>query len=122
MQNKILNIPQQFIPVAAGNLLNSAVTTLGSGIGWTPTQPYILIKHVRVTNKDNIAHVITIYKGLTAGSAAGTEIFFAAYSLPAASFQDWYGQVRIDSADFISGIADLASKVTIEFDAEVGLS
>lgn len=121
-QNKILNIQPQYVPNAAGNLLNPNVTSVAGPVGFTMTQPYLIVKHVRITNKDTSPRVVTFYKGATGGSAGGTEVFFANYSLPAQSFQDWYGQMRVDSADFISGICDAASKVTIEFDAEIGVS
>jgi len=120
--NKILNVPQQFIPNAAGNLLNCNVTSLAGPVGFTMTQPYIIVKHIRVNNNDASAHVITLYKGATAGSSAATAFGFVNFSLAGQSFQDWYGQMRFDAADFLTGIADAASKVTIEIDAEIGVS
>jgi hypothetical protein len=79
---------------------------------------------VRVTNNDGAAtHTVKLFKGATGGSAAGTEVMWAGgYTLAAAGFADWYGQLRLDSADFLTGIADAANKVTIEIDAEIGVS
>jgi hypothetical protein len=123
-QNKILNIQPQFVPSAAGNLLNPTITTLTGPVGFSATQPYLVITHVRVTNNDPAAtHTVKLFKGATGGSAAGTEIFWAGgASIAAAGWLDWFGKVRVDSADFITGIADTASKVTIEFDAEIAFS
>lgn len=120
--NKIINFPPVYIANAAGNLLNCAITSLAGPIGYTQTQPYLIVKHIRVMNNDAVAHVITLYKGATAGSAGGTEFAFDHISVPANSYLDWYGQQRFDSADFLSGIADAASKVTINIAAEIGLS
>lgn len=120
--NKILSIPSQFVPVAVGNLLNCAVTSMAGPVGVTLTQPYLVVKHIRISNKDTIAHVVTLFKGATGGSAAGTEFAFDNYSLAAGQSQDYFCQQRFDSTDFLSGIADLASKVTINIDAEVGFT
>lgn len=120
--NKILNVEPQYVPNAVGNLLNSAITSLAGPVGYTQTQPYIILKHIRLQNKDNVNHVVTLYKGATGGSAGGTEFAFAGVSVPAGSFLDWYGQARFDSADFLTGVADLASKVIITMEGEIGLS
>ncbi len=121
-QNKILNVPQQYVPASAGNLLNPALGSVSGPVGFTMTQPYLIVKHVRITNKDTSAHSVTFYKGATGGSTGGTEVFFANYSLAAQSFQDWYGSLRVDAADFITGIAAVASQIGVEFDCEIGVS
>lgn len=122
-QNKILNIQPQFVPAAAGNLLNCNITSVSGPVGFTATQPYLLVTHVRVTNNDSANHTVKLFKGATGGSVAGTEIFWAGgAAISAASWLDWFGKVRFDSADFLTGIADVASKVTIEIDAEIGFS
>lgn len=127
--NKILNIQPQFVPSSAGNLLNCNITTVSGPVGFTATQPYIIITHVRVTNNDTGgAHTVKLFKGLTGGSSAGTEVMWAGgASIPAAAagnqnWLDWNGKLRLDAADFLTGIADTASKVTIEIDAEIGFS
>lgn len=119
---KLLNIEPVFLPNPVGNLLNCGITSLAGPVGYTQTQPYIILRHVRLTNKDNIAHTVTLYKGATGGSAAGTEWGWANYSIPPQSSVDWYGVARFDSADFLTGIADLASKVTFTAEGEIGLS
>lgn len=120
--NKQLNIQPQNIPASATNLLNPNITSLAGPVGFTMTQPYLLLKHIRLTNKDTAVRTVTLYKGATGGSAAGTEIAFANYPIPAQSAIDWYGIIRVDSADFVTGIADVTAKVTIEFDGEIGVS
>ena len=122
MQAKKLNIEPAYLPVAAGNLLNCNVSSLAGPVGFTMTQPYILITHIRLMNSDSAAHVCSLYKGATSGSAGGTQFAFAGVSVPPNSWVDWYGEARFDAADFLSGIADLGSKVIIEIDAEIGLA
>ena len=51
--NKILNVEPQYVASAAGNLLNPNVTAVTGPVGFTMTQPYHVIKHVRITNKDS---------------------------------------------------------------------
>ena len=120
--NKILDIPPVYLPNAAGNILNGALGSLTGPVGFTATQPYIIVKHMRITNKDSSPHVVTLYKGATGGSAGGTEFAFNGLSLAAKSYEDWYGQARFDAEDFLTGLADAANVVTINIDAEIGFS
>lgn len=123
MQAKKLNFQPAFLPAAAGNLLNCGITSLAGPVGYTQTQPFILVTHVRLLNIDTSAqHTAQLFKGATAGSAAGTNIFFPPAIIPPGQWIDWYGEERFDSADFLSGIADTASKIVINIDGEIGNS
>jgi hypothetical protein len=119
--NKILNIEPAAVPTSAGNLLNCAITSLAGPVGYTQTQPYIIVKHMRLTNRTGSAITVTLYKGATGGSAAGTEFGFAAVSVPANQSLDDYTQARFDSADFLTGVASGAG-VTINIAGEIGIS
>jgi hypothetical protein len=121
-QNKILNIEPVALSAAAANILNCAITSLAGPVGYTQTQPYVIVKHVRAVNNDSTAHTAKLFKGATGASAVGTEVIFAGTSIAANSFSDWYGQMRLDSSDFLTGLADVANKITLEIDAEIGLS
>lgn len=123
-QNKILNIQPQFVPDPVGNLLNCALGSLSGPVGFSATQPYLLVTYVRVINNDSAnPHTVKLFKGATGGSAAGTEVMWAGgTSVAAASFVEWRGKMRFDSGDFLTGVADTASKLTIEIDAEIGFS
>lgn len=75
-----------------------------------------VIKHIRVSNKDTAtAYYYTLYVGATGGSAGGTEITGGQESVPAKSHVDHYFSpgLRLTSTDFLSGIAESASKLTI---------
>jgi hypothetical protein len=130
-QNKILNFEPAYIATnslatvqAGGNLLNCSVTTLAvGGIGFTGTQPYVVVKHIRVMNQLMTASInVTLYKGATMASAAGTQLGLTSVSIPAQSFQDWYGQHRFDSADYLTGYSSLPNSAIINMDGEIGLS
>ena len=121
-QNKRLDIPSAYVPNAAGNLLNAALGSLAGPVGFTMTQPYLLLKHIRLNNKDTAARVVTLYKGATGASAGGTEFAFVGVSIPAKSVVDWYGEAIFLSTDFLTGVADAASVVIINIDGEIGIS
>jgi hypothetical protein len=123
MQNTPFNMEPAALASAAGNILNCTIASLSGPIGITLSQPYLLVRHMRITNNDTAnPHVVTIYKGANGGSAVGTEFGWAGYSLPAGSFSDWVGYAKIQSTDYITGKADTANKVTITIEGEVGFS
>lgn len=121
-QNKILNVEPAALTGSAANYLNCAISSLTGPVGYTQTQPYIIVTHIRLVNKTAGTVTASLYKGATAGSAAGTEFAFNAVSIPANSYVDWYGKHRFDSPDFLSGLASAGTSVTINIDAEIGLA
>jgi hypothetical protein len=133
-QNKLLNFEPAYLATASlstlgANILNCAITSAGtaivaSSIGFTPTQPYVIAKHIRVMNQlSTSAATCALYKGATLASAAGTEFAFpAGTSIPANSYLDWYGQHRFDSGDYLTGFSNLPQSIIINIDGEIGLS
>ena len=126
MQNKPLNIEPAFLSSAASNLLNCAITSLAGPVGYIQTQPYVLLKHIRLMNIDTAsAHVCTLFKGATGGSAAGTQFAQGNVSIPPQTSIDWFAGApgaRFDAVDFLTGIADAANKVVINMEGEIGIS
>ncbi len=129
MQNKILNISQAVLSTLSlttmgFNVLNTQITTLSpQAVGFTATQPYAIVKHIRVMNNLATAAVsITLYSGTILSSATGDIFAFSSASIPANQFLDWYGQARFDSTDYLSGISSLQSASIINIEGEIGLS
>lgn len=125
MQNKPLNIEPAYISSAAANLLNCGITSLAGPVGYTQTQPYILLRHIRANNKTALPQTITLYKGATGASVGGTEFAFANIPIPAQQSVDWYagaGGARFDSTDFLTGICSSASSVTLNIEGDIGLA
>jgi hypothetical protein len=133
VQNKIVNFEPAYLATASlatlgANLMNCAITSGGtaivaSSIGFTGTQPYVILKHIRIQNQLTTTTVnATLYKGATLASVAGTEFSFSSVSIPAQSFLDWYGQHRFDSTDFLTGFCSFQQAVIINIDGEIGLS
>jgi hypothetical protein len=123
MQNR----PFNFGPVAMSdtlttNILNPAITSLSGPVGFTATQPYILLRHIRIVNKSSSAVSFSLWKGATGGNAAGTEVIGTGQSIPANSSYDWYGYMRFDAADFLVGGASAATSLSIQGEGEIGLS
>jgi len=117
---------QRFGPVAlsnaAANIINPTVTSLAGPVGFTVSAVYVILKHIRIVNKTGSSATVSLYIGATAGSAAGTEFAYNATPIPANSYVDWYGQVRLDAADFLSGLASAATTLTFEAEGEVGIA
>jgi hypothetical protein len=120
--NKIPNIQPIAIGTSVSNLLNCAVSSLTGPVGFTLTQPWLNIKHIRLNNKTGAAITVTLYKGASGASAAGTEFAFSAVSIPANSSLDYNSPgTPFYSTDFLTGVAS-ATGVTMNVEAEVGFS
>lgn len=120
MQNKSLRVGPAALANSVANILNGAVTSLTGPTGMTLTQPVITLTHIRIVNKTSGSVNATLYIGATGGSAAGTEFAFNGTAIPANSYVDWYGKLRLESADFLTGIASAATSLTFEAEGEVG--
>lgn len=121
--NKIINIgPVALTNALTTNILNCNVTAVTGPVGMTMTQPYLIIRHIRIVNKTASAATFSLWKGATAGNAAGTEIVGQGLSVAANSAYDWYGQMRLDAADFIVGGSGTSTALSIQFDGEIGVS
>jgi hypothetical protein len=121
--NKII----RFGPVALSatlttNIINPNVTSLSGPVGFTMTQPYVILKHVRIVNKTSGAVTFSLWIGATGGNVAGTEFIGNGLSVAANSSFDWYGSVRLDAADFLVGGASAGTSLTFEAEGEIGLS
>lgn len=120
MANKPFNFPPQTLGTVAANIFNPP--TGAGGVGITATNQFAIIRHIRIVNRTASPATFSLFKGLTGGSAAGTEIVGSATSVPANSFVDWYGAMRFDVADFLTGFAGTASALTIMVEGELGVA
>lgn len=120
--NKIINIEPTYVADTATNILNTALSSLSGPTGYTQTQPYLILRHIRLTNSSGSAVSVTLYKGETGASTGGTEFAFAGVSVPANSYVDWYGAARFDYGDYLVGKAGSGSVITFTAEGEIGLS
>jgi hypothetical protein len=120
---KALNIEPIQLGASVVNILNCNVTSLAGPVGFTMAQPYLLITHARVINNDSSPHTCSFWKGGTGASAAGTECWGNTVTVAANSYVDlFYGEMRFDAADFLTGQASVASHLTLQVEAEIGIS
>lgn len=122
MQNRPIRFGPAPVTNALTNWLNCNVTSLAGPVGFTMTQPYLLVTHIRVVNKTAAPHTISLFIGATGAGAAGTEFAFNAKSVAANDAVDWYGRLRLDVADFLTMIADANTSLVIEGEGEIGIS
>ena len=120
--NKAIRFGPTAITNAASNMVNSTVTSLAGPVGFTLTQPYLILRHIRIVNKTASSHTVSMFIGMTGGSAAGTEFLGSATAIAANSALDWYGALRLDSADFLTALADANTSLVFEAEGEIGIS
>jgi hypothetical protein len=122
-QNKIINIPPVALTTTlTTNIFNCAVTSLAGPIGMTMTQPYVVIRHIRIINKTGVAATFSLWKGATGANAAGTEVVGQAMAVAGNGSYDWVGYMRFDSGDFLVGGAGTATALSIQMEGEIGVS
>lgn len=102
------------------NLLNPPAASGGVNAGASPQ--YIILKHIRVTNKTGSAASFSTWLGATGANTAGTEVVGQGQVVAANSSYDWYGLLRIDAADFLVGGASAGSALTISGEGEIGVA
>jgi hypothetical protein len=122
--NRSINIgPVALTTTLTTNILNTGAGALATvPVGYTHPQNYILLKHIRVSNKTGSAATFSLWKGATGANAAGTEFIGTAISVPANSYLDFYSTPgwRFDSADFLVGGAGTATALTLTAAGEIG--
>lgn len=96
--------------------------TASGGVNAGSSSQFIVLKHLRVTNKTASAATFSLWLGATGANLAGTEVVGTAQSVPANSSYDWYGLLRIDAADFLVGGAGTATALTISGEGEIGVA
>lgn len=116
----------RFGPVAilstVGNILNPGTLTGGVNMP-SGSNLYFILKHIRVTNKTTSNHSISAWIGATGASAAGTEALgWSSTVVPANSYVEWYGLLRLDVADFLTMQADAATSLVFQAEGEIGVA
>lgn len=124
MQNRRIRIgPVALTTTLTTNILNCNVTSLAGPVGFTLTQPYLLLKHIRILNKTASAATFSLYIGATGANTAGTEFMGTARSVPAnGEIDEYFDNLRLDAADFLVGGSGTATALTMTIEAEIGIS
>ena len=116
--NKIIRIgPVALTTTLTTNIFNPPTLTGGVVTGTSNSNTYVIIRHIRIVNKTSSAATFSLYVGATGANTAGTEVIGLANSVPANSFIDWYGMLRLDVADYLVGGAGTATALTLQAEA-----
>lgn len=121
MNNKIF----RFGPIALSATLTTNILnppTASGGVNAGSSAQYIILRHIRIVNKTGAAATFSLWLGATGANTAGTEVIGTALSIAANSAYDWYGYLRLDSADFLVGGASAATTLTIQGEGEIGVA
>ena len=121
--NKLIRVgPVALTTTLTTNILNPQTLAGGVNTGTSNANTYLILRHLRIVNKTGSAATFTLYIGATGGNVAGTEFMGTAQSVPANSFVDWYGALRLDTADFLVGGSGTTLALTLEGEGEIGVA
>jgi len=123
--NKTIRIgPLALTTTLTSDLLNPPTLTGGvmpSG-GSSNTKTYLILRHIRISNKTASAATFSLWLGATGGNVAGTEVVGTGQSVATNSHIDWYGMLRLDTTDFLGGGAGTTAALTLEAEGEIGVA
>jgi hypothetical protein len=120
--NKIIRMgPVAMSSTLTTNIMNPPTLTGGTGLAGTNTASYLIVRHIRIVNKSASAVTFSLYIGGTGGNVAGTEFMGLGTSVAANSYVDWYGMLRLDTADYLVGGASAATSLTFQAEGEIGV-
>lgn len=102
------------------NLLNPPAAT--GGVNGGSSSQYIILRHIRIVNKTAGAVTCSFWLGATGANTAGTEVIAQGTSVPANSYLDWYGLLRLDAADFLVGGASANTSLSLQGEGEIGVA
>lgn len=120
--NKIIRMgPVAMSSTLTTNIMNPPTLTGGTGLAGTNTASYLIVRHIRIVNKTAGAVTFSLYIGATGANTAGTEFMGLGTSVAANSYVDWYGMLRLDTADFLVGGASAATSLTFQAEGEIGV-
>lgn len=102
------------------NLLNPA--TASGGVNAGSSGQYIILRHIRIVNKTGSNATCSFWLGATGANAAGTEVIGIGLAVAANSYIDWFGALRLDTADFLVGGASANTTLSIQGEGEVGVA
>lgn len=121
--NKQIRIGPVAVPASVGNLINPPTLTGGVNPPAGSTNSHLILRHIRIVNKNASARTFSGYIGATGGSAAGTEFLGTGLSIPGNTAYDWYGAVRLEPADFFTGVSSTdATSLVITAEGEIGVN
>ena len=121
--NKIIRLgPVALTNVLTTNIWNFNVTSLAGPVGFTLTQPVVIIRFIRIVNRTGSAAWFSFWLGATGANLAGTEVIGQGFSVPGNFAYQTSDALRMDATDFLVGGASVNSALTLEASAEIGFA
>lgn len=121
--NKVIRLgPVALTTTLTTNIFNFNVTSLAGPIGFTLTQPYVLLRHIRILNKTGSAATFSLWLGASGANAAGTEVIGQGRLVASNSEFEAIDVLRMDAADFLVGGAGTTLALVLLCEAEIGFS
>lgn len=123
MADKPFRFGPTYIADIATDILHVPAST-PAGVGIPAQDLYAILRHIRVVNRTANAVTFSLYIGATGGSLAGTEVIGNGLSVPANSYVDWYGILRLDNGanEYLTGLASAGSSLVIEGEGMLAVS
>ncbi len=100
------------------NLLSPTAASGGTNAG--SAAQFIELHHLSILNKSNTDRTLSLWLGSSAGNVAGTEVIASGMTIPAQSKHDWYGNIKIDSGQYLVGGASANTALTIMGEGVIG--
>ena len=122
MQNKVCRLGPVALGTAVANVFNPPTLTGGTNPPASSTSSYYILRHIRALNKTTSSATCSFWIGATGASAAGTEFLGTSLPVAANSYVDWFGVLRLDTADFVTAQASAATTITVEAEGEIGVN
>jgi hypothetical protein len=120
--NKLIRFGPAALSNAAANIVNPPTLSGGTGLSGTNTGTYVILRHIRIVNKTAGTATVSLFIGASTGSSAGTEFLGSTTTVAANSYIEWYGLVRLDVGDYLTGLASAASTLTFQAEGEIGVA
>jgi hypothetical protein len=122
--NKVVRFGPVALTTSVANIINPPTLTGGTGLAGTNTNTYFILRHLRIVNTGNAAASPSLYIGASGVSSSSSAFAFNGTSIPASgnpgNYLDWYGLVRLDVADFLTGLGS-ANGLVLEAEGEIGI-
>lgn len=120
--NKIRRFGPIALSTTIADLLSPPVLDLTDSVGITETDTYILIRHLRFTNKSASPVSYTLYIGLSEEEVDGTEFAGAAKMIDGNGSDDYFSPgTRLEVGQFLTGKASSAAAITVSGEIEIGI-
>lgn len=120
--NKIIHFGPGYISNSATNIITPPTLTGGTGLSGTNTNTYLIIRRIEIVNTTASAVSFSLYLGATGASLGGTEVVGTGLSVPANTTFTWFGLLRIDVTQFLTGLASTGSALTFHAEGEIGIA